>query len=78
VFGLGMMEELNRHGYRLGPGTMYPLLHGMEKREWLKSTMEQVAGRNRRVYVATRTGRQALKRGQERVQELIEELTEED
>jgi hypothetical protein len=23
VFGLGMIQELNRHGYKLGPGTMY-------------------------------------------------------
>jgi PadR family transcriptional regulator PadR len=76
VFGYGMIEELNRHGYKLGPGTMYPLLHGMEKRGWLKSAKQKVAGRRRRVYVATRTGRQALKIGQEQVRELFEELTE--
>ncbi len=78
VFGFGMIEELNRHGYKLGPGTMYPLLHGMEKRGWLKSVKETVAGRSRRVYVATRTGRQALKSGKERVRELFEELTEDE
>jgi PadR family transcriptional regulator, regulatory protein PadR len=77
VFGLGMIEELNRHGYGLGPGTMYPLLHGMEKKGWLKSGEETVGGRSRRVYVATRTGRQALKTGKERVRELFAELTEE-
>ena len=27
VFGLGMAEELARHGYRISPGTLYPLLH---------------------------------------------------
>ena len=71
-----MIDELNRHGYKLGPGTMYPLLHGMEKKGWLKSATEKVAGRSRRVYMATRTGRQALKIGEERVRELFEELTE--
>jgi PadR family transcriptional regulator PadR len=76
LFGWAMIEELNRHGYKLGPGTMYPLLHGMEKRGWLTSTKEVEGGRSRRVYVATRTGRQALKFGQERVRELFEELTE--
>jgi PadR family transcriptional regulator PadR len=76
VFGYGMIEELNRHGYKLGPGTMYPLLHGMEKRGWLKSAKQKVAGRRRRVYVATRAGRQALKIGQEQVRELFEEVTE--
>lgn len=78
VFGFGMIEELNRHGYKLGPGTMYPLLHGMEKKGWLKSSKEKVGSRSRRVYVATRTGRQALKTGQERVRELFKELTEDE
>jgi len=73
-----MIEELNRHGYKLGPGTMYPLLHGMERKGWLKSMKEKVAGRSRRVYVATRTGRMALKSGRERVRELFEELTEDE
>jgi PadR family transcriptional regulator, regulatory protein PadR len=73
-----MIAELNRHGYKLGPGTMYPLLHGMEKRGWLKSVKQNVGGRTRRVYVATRTGRQALKIGQDRVRELFEELTEDE
>ena len=26
IFGLGMAEELARHGYRISPGTLYPLL----------------------------------------------------
>jgi PadR family transcriptional regulator PadR len=32
IFGLGMLEELARHGYRISPGTLYPLLHGLEKK----------------------------------------------
>jgi len=24
IFGLGMVEELARHGYRISPGTLYP------------------------------------------------------
>jgi DNA-binding PadR family transcriptional regulator len=73
-----MIQELNRHGYKLGPSTMYPLLHGMEEKGWLKSSSEKVAGKTRRVYVATRAGRQALKSGQERVRELFEEMTEDE
>ncbi|HEV2274507.1 MAG TPA: helix-turn-helix transcriptional regulator [Acidobacteriaceae bacterium] len=78
IFGFGMMEELNRHGYQLGPGTMYPLLHGMEKRGWLKSKQERVGGRRRRVYVTTRVGRLALQNGRERVRELFDELFEDE
>src|ERR1039458_10522709 len=31
IFGLGMVEELARHGYRISPGTLYPLLHRSEE-----------------------------------------------
>ena len=36
-FGLGMIEELSRRGYRLSPGTLYPLLHGLEQKGLLRS-----------------------------------------
>ena len=29
LFGLGMIHELREHGYRIGPGTLYPLLMRM-------------------------------------------------
>ena len=38
IFGLGMMRELRHHGYRIGPGTLYPLLHGMEQAGLLKAS----------------------------------------
>ena len=38
VFGLGMIEELARHGYRISPGSLYPLLHGLERKGYLRST----------------------------------------
>src|SRR5688500_12562173 len=37
IFGLGMIRELRRHGYRIGPGTLYPLLHRMEAKGYLRS-----------------------------------------
>jgi Transcriptional regulator PadR-like family len=30
IFGAGMGEELAQHGYKISPGTMYPILHGLE------------------------------------------------
>ncbi|MFP5236958.1 MAG: PadR family transcriptional regulator [Acidobacteriota bacterium] len=74
IFGLGMMQELGRHGYRLGAGTMYPLLHGMERRGWLRSEEQLVSGRKRKVYVATAAGRRALAKAREQVRELYEEM----
>jgi DNA-binding PadR family transcriptional regulator len=38
IFGAGMSKELARHGYKISPGTMYPILHGLEKRGYLQSS----------------------------------------
>jgi DNA-binding PadR family transcriptional regulator len=76
VFGLGMMEELARHGYRISPGSLYPLLHGLEKKGYLRSS-EQRDGRSiRRVYRATPRGRRALAAIKTKVRELFQELSE--
>ena len=32
VYGQWLIEELGRHGYRLSPGTLYPMLQAMETR----------------------------------------------
>lgn len=74
IFGLGMIQELGRHGYSLGPGTMYPLLHGLEKRGWLRVSQKLVEGRRRKTYTATAAGRRVLKMAREQVRQLYEEM----
>ncbi len=76
IFGLGIIEELGRHGYRLSPGTVYPLLHGMEQRGYLRSREEQAGARTRRMYRATARGCRALEAAKEKVRELFGELIE--
>jgi DNA-binding PadR family transcriptional regulator len=76
IFGVGMIEELGRHGYRLGPGTMYPLLHSMERRGWLKMRIIVISGKRRKCYSATRAGKTALNEAVGRVKELFEEIVE--
>lgn len=76
VFGLGMIRELRRHGYKIGPGTMYPLLHGMEKRGWLRSRNARIDGRMRKVYVATKAGKRTLQQAKVKVHELFAEIFE--
>jgi PadR family transcriptional regulator PadR len=76
IFGLGMIEELARHGYRLSPGTLYPLMHGLEEKGLLRSKEQRVNGKVRRVYSATPGGRKALKAAKEKVRELFGELFE--
>jgi DNA-binding PadR family transcriptional regulator len=78
IFGVGITEELARHGYRLSPGTLYPLLHGLEARGWLRSREERDGRSSRRLYEATPAGRRALAAAKEKVRELFGELFEKD
>lgn len=76
IFGAGMAEELARHGYKISPGTLYPILHGLEKRGYLKSEEERSGKSIRRLYKITASGRRALKTAKLRVRELFGELIE--
>ena len=76
VFGLDMIEELARHGYKMSPGTMYPILHGLEKRGYVTSTEFRSGKTRRRMYRATPAGRKALKAAKQKVRELFGELIE--
>ncbi len=76
VYGLWIIEELARHGYRLSPGTLYPILHGLQRRGLLRSSARRAEGRTRRVYRITPAGRRTLRVARRKVQELFGELFE--
>jgi DNA-binding PadR family transcriptional regulator len=38
IYGLWLIEELAEHGYHVSPGTLYPLLHSLEKSSSSKAT----------------------------------------
>jgi PadR family transcriptional regulator PadR len=78
IFGTGIMEELARHGYRLSPGTLYPILHGLEKRGYLRSYDEVVNGKVRKYYRATPAGKAALREAKAKIAELVEEVLNEE
>ena len=78
IYGLGIISELERHGYKLSPGTLYPLLHGLEGKGYLKSKEVRAGSRGRRVYRVTPRGRKALADAREKVRELFGELMESD
>jgi DNA-binding PadR family transcriptional regulator len=73
-YGQWMIHELARHGYTLSPGTLYPMLHGLERRGYLKSKNERLGRTFRRVYSATPLGREANRIAKIQVRELIGEL----
>jgi PadR family transcriptional regulator len=76
VYGLWMIEELGRHGYRLSPGTLYPLLHGLERKGYLRSSTQREGRRLRRTYTVTAAGRKAFVAAKQHVWELFGELFE--
>ena len=78
VFGLGMMRELHRHGYRIGPGTLYPILHGLYEKGYLSSERQVVGGKVRKAYTITPRGRRALEQAKTKVRELFDEVFEHD
>jgi PadR family transcriptional regulator, regulatory protein PadR len=60
IYGQWMIDELARHGYRLSPGTLYPMLHAMENRGYLTSRVQRAGRTARKLYKATRLGKQGL------------------
>lgn len=78
IFGLWFIQELGRHGYKLSPGTLYPILHGMESRGYLRSVEEREGRRVRRLYRVTPAGRKALAAAKKKVRELVGELFEDE
>lgn len=74
VCGVWVMEELRRHGYEISPGTLYPMLHGLERKGYLRSTKERVGKTMRRLYSITPTGESALGEAKEKVRELYGEI----
>lgn len=78
IFGLGIIHELGRHGYRLSPGTLYPMLHEMERKGYLTAIEAQDGRQGRRFYSATELGKLRLEEAKHKVKELFGELFEDD
>ncbi len=74
LYGLWIIEELKRHGYNLSPGTLYPMLHKMEEKEYLASQKKHIHGKIRRVYRITPDGEDLLKEAKAKVKELFGEV----
>lgn len=63
--GYGLVEALrerSRGTFELPEGTIYPALYRLERRGLVASSWKTVAGRRRRVYRLTRSGRAELER----------------
>ena len=64
MYGYQMIEELARRSndaFQMKEGTLYPILHGLEKGKYLASYEQQApTGRQRKYYRLTRRGRELL------------------
>ncbi len=76
IYGLWFIEELKKHGYDISPGTLYPILHSMEKDKFLQSYQEVVNGKVRKYYKTTSKGKKTLNETKDKIQELINEIME--
>jgi PadR family transcriptional regulator, regulatory protein PadR len=59
-YGYSLVQQLERQGVQLEPGTLYPLLRRLEKQGLLDSQWDVDAGRPRRYYVLSDAGRRIL------------------
>ena len=76
IYGLAMIQELRRHGYELSPGTLYPLLHRLQRAGYLIREDRLVNGRVRKYYAITDDGRRALVEARTKIGELVSEVLE--
>ena len=75
IHGQWVLTELRRHGYEISPGTLYPLLHRLERHGWLKCRRPRGAGpRARKNYRLTGAGREALAEIRAQLKELYREV----
>jgi DNA-binding PadR family transcriptional regulator len=73
VYGQWMLEELHHHGYRLSPGTLYPILARMAHRGWLRAS-EPERSKAARVYRLTPRGHEVLHQLRVSLDELYREV----
>lgn len=76
IFGKEFNEELQKHGYEISFGTLYPIFHKLEQQGYLISETENVNGKIRRYYTITKNGKKILKKARLQAKELVEELYE--
>lgn len=74
IFGAWMLEELRSHGYRISPGTLYPILHSMEEDGLLEKEERNVDGKIRKYYSITHKGDSVLTEARNKAYELFKEI----
>jgi len=74
IYGKWMMEELNHHGYKIGPSHIYPLLRSLLDEGLLLMESKIVDKHTIKYYQTTEKGNQVLKDLMVKIKELSFEL----
>ena len=68
MYGYEMIDTLKKRSenvFELKAGTLYPLLHGLEEKQFLNSYEQEVLGKVRKYYQITPEGRKHLEQKKE-------------
>jgi len=76
ICGVEIMEELESHGYEIGPGTLYPMLRHLEEQGYLSCAVAVFAGKRRKNYRITLRGKKLLRRAKVKLRELVAEIVD--
>lgn len=63
MYGYRIIRELeirSENAFEMSEGTLYPILHALEKEKYLESYWQAVDGRNRKYYHITKKGKKEL------------------
>jgi DNA-binding PadR family transcriptional regulator len=74
ICGVGVVAELNRHGYRLSPGKVHSVLQALERAGYLEARYLIVCRKRRKYYQATGKGRRVVGVAKARLHGLAAEL----
>ena len=76
IYGQEFSDELQRHGYQISFGTLYPIFHRLAEKGLLTVTQEIVKGKVRKYYRITEPGIEILEEAKLKAKELVDELFE--
>jgi DNA-binding PadR family transcriptional regulator len=74
VYGGALGKTLRNLGYAISPGSLYPLLHALEKEQLLHTHTEIASGRIRKYYQLTDCGKSCLTEVRGDLAGLVEEV----
>jgi DNA-binding PadR family transcriptional regulator len=74
VYGSRLSKYFHSLGYEISPGSLYPLLHSMEKANLMRCHIRIFKGRARKYYELTPQGLDCLEASRKEAEEIVREV----